>query len=310
MSRPQGCAACVRKRTRVKASETLRAPAKLNLTLEVLRKREDGLHALRSVMVPLDLCDELTVEPARATAFTCDAAELQDVNLVERAMQALHIEGVHIHLRKAIPTGAGMGGGSSDAAAVLLAAQCGVFGPAPEADYLAVARSLGSDVPFFLAQTAALVEGTGERVTALGPVPPWHAVVVKPPVAVSTAWAYAQIDAAARPTRARSESVSLRTGEALQRGDFDTVQSLLQNDFHDVLAPSVPEIARALDILRSAGAQYPLLTGSGSCVYALTRTAEEAHAMAGSCRDALRQGEEYRIYTCAFWNGAAWRSAA
>lgn len=282
----------------------LRAPAKLNLTLEVLSRREDGLHTLRSVMIPVDIFDELHVEPAPANSFSCDVPELQSGNLVERALAALGVSGFRTELRKSIPTGAGMGGGSSDAAAVLLAAQRGVFGELPACDYLSIARSLGSDVPFFLTETAALVEGTGERVTALGPVPPWHAVVVKPPVAVSTAWAYEQIDAAQRPTRVRNQSVSLEMGEALQRGDFDRALSLMQNDFHDVLAPSTPEIAAALDALRNAGAEKPLLTGSGSCVFALTRTAGEAAAIASACH-----GEGLRIFTCAFWNGDAWRQS-
>ena len=289
----------------MKPSQTLHAPAKLNLTLEVLSRREDGLHGLRSVMVPVDIFDELSVEHAQTGSFSCDVPELQSGNLVERALAALSVSDYRVELRKSIPTGAGMGGGSSDAAAVLLASQRGVFGAPPEIDYLSIARSLGSDVPFFLAQTAALVEGTGERVTALGPVPRWHAVVVKPPVAVSTAWAYGQIDAAPRPTRARSGSVSLRLGEALQRGDFDRVLELMQNDFHDVLAPATPEIAQALDILTSAGAQKTMLTGSGSCVFALTKTAAEATAIADRCH-----GEGMRIFTCAFWNGDAWRSAA
>jgi 4-diphosphocytidyl-2-C-methyl-D-erythritol kinase len=289
----------------VKASEKLRAPAKLNLTLEVLARREDGLHGLRSVMVPVDIFDELYVEVAQNGSFSCDVPELQSGNLVERALNALGVSGFRVELRKAIPTGAGMGGGSSDAAAVLLAAQRGVFGAPPQVDYLSAARSLGSDVPFFLTETAALVEGTGERVTALGPVPPWHAVVVKPPVAVSTTWAYGQIDAATRPTRARNQSVSLQMGEALQRGDFERTVALMQNDFHDVLAPSTPEIAASLDALRAAGAQKPMLTGSGSCVFALTQTADEAAAIAQHCH-----GEGMRIFTCAFWNGDAWRSAA
>lgn len=290
----------------MKASETLRAPAKINLTLEVLSKREDGLHALRSVMVPVDLCDELHVEPSERTAFACDVAELQADNLVERALHELGIDGARVELRKKIPTGAGMGGGSSDAAAILLAAQRGVFGDPPEIDYLAAARSLGSDVPFFLVETAALVEGAGERVTALGPVPPWHAVVVKPPVAVSTAWAYAQLDAAHKPSRPRSRSASVQMAEALQRGAFERVLSLLQNDFEDVLAPATPEIAASLDALRAAGAGRPLMTGSGSCVFALVRTRGEADALAG----ALRAPDGHRVFRCAFWNGANWRSAA
>jgi 4-diphosphocytidyl-2-C-methyl-D-erythritol kinase len=290
----------------VKASETLRAPAKLNLTLEVLQRREDGLHALRSVMVPVDVCDELRIEPAVGSAFTCDVPELQDNNLVERALQLLKISDVRVELRKRIPTGAGMGGGSSDAAAILLAAQRGALQAAAGVDYLAAARSLGSDVPFFLVETAALVEGTGERVTALGPVPPWYAAIVKPPVAVSTAWAYAQIDAAPKPSRARSASVSLHLAEALQRRDFDGVLSLLQNDFQDVLAPVTPEIGVALRALHDAGAQRPLLTGSGSCVFALTQTKAQAHSLV----DHLRLPDGYRTFTCALWNGAAWRSAA
>lgn len=288
----------------MKASETLRAPAKLNLTLEVLARREDGLHALRSVMVPVDLCDELRVEPSAQSAFACDVAGLQNNNLVERAMRALDVSGYRIELKKAIPTGAGMGGGSSDAAAVILAAQRGLFGTPPQIDYVTVARSLGSDVPFFLVQTAALVEGTGERVTALGPVPPWHAVVVKPPVSVSTAWAYAQVDAAPRPSRPRNTSVSLQMGEALQRGEFERVLSLMQNDFEGALAPATPEIAAALDALRAAGAKQPLMTGSGSCVFTLAQTRNEADGIAA----ALRLPESYRIFRCAFWSGEGWRS--
>lgn len=290
----------------MKASKTLRAPAKLNLTLEVLARREDGLHALRSVMVPVDICDELHVEPSEKPAFTCDPAELQKGNLVERALETVGARAYNVHLRKVIPTGAGMGGGSSDAATVLLAAQRGTFGPAPAIDYVAAARSLGSDVPFFLVETAALVEGTGERVTALGPVPPWHAVVIKPPVAVSTAWAYEQIDAAPPKTRARNQSVSLQMGQALQRGDFDYARSLLQNDFHDVIAPATPEITAALEALRAAGAVHPIMTGSGSCVFALTRTQSQAEDLAAG----VRLPQTYGLMRCAFWNGAAWRSAA
>jgi 4-diphosphocytidyl-2-C-methyl-D-erythritol kinase len=293
----------------MKASETLRAPAKLNLTLEVLSRRADGFHGIRSVMVPVDLCDELRIEPdASGVAFTCDAAGLGENNLVERAVHALSLPNpnLRISLRKRIPTGAGMGGGSSDAAAVLLAAQRGVFGPAVRAEYLPIARSLGSDVPFFLVETAALVEGTGERVTALGPVPNWHAIVVQPPVAVSTRTAYERIDASPRPTRPRNESVSLRMAEALQRAEFKTVVALLQNDFHDVLVPETPEIARGLDLLRAAGATHVLMTGSGSCVFSLAETVETRDALAG----ALDLPEGFRKYACSFWNGEAWRNAA
>jgi 4-diphosphocytidyl-2-C-methyl-D-erythritol kinase len=288
----------------VKASETVRAPAKLNLTLEVLARRDDGLHALRSVMVPVDLCDELHLTPSAKTEFVCNLPELQSNNLAERAIWALGVRGQRVELHKAIPTGAGMGGGSSDAAAILLAAQRGMLGSIPAVDYLGLARTLGSDVPFFLVETAALVEGTGERVTPLGAVPPWHAVIVKPPVAVSTVWAYAQIDAAPHTTRTRSDSVSVRMSEALQRADFEAVVQLLQNDFHDVLA--APQIETGLDALREAGAGRAQLTGSGSCVFALTRTQAEAEALVSR----IELPHDYRVFRCAFWNGDAWRNAA
>ena len=287
----------------------LRAPAKLNLTLEVLQRRADGLHALRSLMVPVDLADELTIAPGTGSFnFSCDDPSLGEDNLVVRAIRALELpdSNLAIHLQKRIPTGAGMGGGSSDAAAVLIAAQRGAFGDLGPRDYVAIARSLGSDVPFFLAQTGALVEGTGERVTAVGAIAPWHAVIVRPPVAVSTAAAYAALDAHERPTRPRNTSVTLEALAALQRAEFDRVVELLHNDFEPVIAASAPEIAHALDALRSAGATHPLLTGSGSCVFALARDA--AHAEELGARLALPA--QYIIHRAAFTSGSAWRSAA
>ncbi|MHB8146780.1 MAG: 4-(cytidine 5'-diphospho)-2-C-methyl-D-erythritol kinase, partial [Vulcanimicrobiaceae bacterium] len=193
------------------------APAKINLTLEVLSRRADGYHALRSLMVPLAFGDRLQIEPSERSAFSCSDPALggQD-NLAARAMRALApAQPQALHLTKHIPTEAGLGGGSSDAAAVLLAAMDGALGTIAPLDYLAVARSLGSDVPFFLARTGALVEGTGERVTAVGTLPNWHVLVVKPPVTVSTADAYARLDRYPRPARARAGSVTLRALAAL-----------------------------------------------------------------------------------------------
>jgi len=250
---------------------TLRAPAKINLTLEVLARRADGYHGIRSVMVPLDLSDELTVVPSAEFAFTCDRVELGgERNLAVAAFRALgEVATIQIELRKRIPVQAGLGGGSSDAAAVLRAAMGGAFGPTPDRDWLSLARSLGSDVPFFLAGTAALVEGTGERVTPMGSLPQWHAAIVKPPVAVSTAEAYERIDREQRPQRPRKDSASIAMTQALQRADFAIVESLMQNDFHDTIASSTPAIASAVAALRAAGATNALLAGSGSCVFTL-----------------------------------------
>lgn len=282
---------------------TLRAPAKLNLTLEVLARRSDGYHGIRSVMVPLALSDELTIEPSDHFSFSCDRPELDgEQNLAVAALRALGTPAVRMMLHKRIPVQAGLGGGSSDAAAVLHAAMSGAFGAQPPRDWLQIARALGSDVPFFLARTAALVEGTGERVTPAGASPAWHAAIVKPPVQVSTAAAYAAIDRGDRPQRPRGGSVSIAMLEALQRADFARVQALLQNDFHDVIATDSPEIARALAALEAAGAANALLSGSGSCVYALTESGDEAARIA----QRLDLPYAYERWTSAFANAPEW----
>ncbi len=287
----------------MKAGVTLQAPAKLNLSLEVLGRVAGGLHAMRSVMVPVDLCDELEISPGgEGLQFLCDDPALQSDNLVERAYRALDLQsGATIELRKNIPVQAGLGGGSSDAAAILLAAQRGVFGSVPPTDYVQAAMALGSDVPFFLVETAALVEGTGERVTALGMAPDWHAVIVKPPISVSTRDAYTALDERERPSRPRNTSVSLSLGEALQRGDFDRVIELQQNDFLEV-ASSAPEIRQAIEMLREAGARKPMLSGSGSAVYALVPTTAERDHLAAR----IAAVPEFGIFACAFRSGATW----
>jgi 4-diphosphocytidyl-2-C-methyl-D-erythritol kinase len=284
----------------------VRAPAKINLTLEVLAPRSDGYHGVRSVMVPIDLADELTIEPNTHFSFECDRDELAgERNLAVAALHALgeELPAVRMRLLKRIPVQAGLGGGSSDAAAVLRAAMAGAFGPAPHREWMQIARSLGSDVPFFLAGTAALVEGTGERVTPAGAIPTWNVLIVKPPVDVSTAQAYREIDASKRTQRPRSDCVSIAMLEALQRAEFARVQALLQNDFHDVIATSTPEVMAALDALRVAGATNALLAGSGSCVFALSP--EKAHIDAIARRLALPPA--YERFVTRFATTPEWR---
>jgi 4-diphosphocytidyl-2-C-methyl-D-erythritol kinase len=284
---------------------TLPAPAKINLTLEVLARREDGYHGIRSVMVPLDLADELAIEPSDRFSFSCDVGDLEgERNLAVAAIRALgEPPPVRMQLRKRIPVQAGLGGGSSDAAAVLRGAMTGAFGDLGAHDWLSIARELGSDVPFFLSGTGALVEGTGERITPAGALPRWHALVVKPPVAVSTALAYEALDALPRPQRARSSSVSIALLEALQRADFARVEALLQNDFHDVIAPRSPEIATALEALRTAGAHNALLAGSGSCVFTIAPNRVGIEAIG----DRLELPATYERYATAFAATPDWR---
>ncbi|MBV8245196.1 MAG: 4-(cytidine 5'-diphospho)-2-C-methyl-D-erythritol kinase [Candidatus Eremiobacteraeota bacterium] len=286
-------------------SVVLRAPAKLNLTLEVGNRRADGYHTVRSLMVPIDLCDEISVQAARAFSFSCSREDLNAENLVERAFEqaAPHLA-VDVRLTKVIPTGAGLGGGSSDAAAIVRAAAGGVLQVPRPADPVAIARALGSDVPFFLAGTAAVVEGTGERVTPLGAMPRWWTVIVKPPASVSTADAYRRLDERERPSRARNASLTIDAGEALQRGDFPRVVELLWNDFESVVYEMAPQIAQARTALIDAGATHALLTGSGACVFALAP--DEAEARALDARVQLPGG--YARFVVPFLTSRDWRA--
>jgi 4-diphosphocytidyl-2C-methyl-D-erythritol kinase len=286
----------------------LHAPAKINLTLEVLQRRDDGYHALRSLMVPLAFGDTVSIVASDRFSFACSDKALETAdNLVVRAARAVAPEpNVAIDLHKRIPTQAGLGGGSSDAAAVLVGAMNGAFGSVSERDWVAAARELGSDVPFFLCGTGALVEGTGERVTAVGALPAWHVLIVKPPVAVSTAAAYAALDKVNRSSRPRNASVSLAALDALQRGDFAALEATLTNDFHETIAAANPEVALAIEALRAAGASKPLLCGSGSAVFALAESAAEVTSM----QSRLDLDETFaRIATC-FMETPQWARSA
>ncbi|MEI7957638.1 MAG: 4-(cytidine 5'-diphospho)-2-C-methyl-D-erythritol kinase [Verrucomicrobiota bacterium] len=179
----------------------LSAPAKINLSLSILGKRPDGFHEIESLMVPITLADTLTLEPSEepGIAFTCSDASLpcDDSNLVVRAARRFFETtglppAVRIHLAKAIPHGAGLGGGSSDAAATLTGLN-DLFGSplAPEVLH-SLAAEIGSDVPFFLAHSAAVCRGRGEIVE---PVPFPHQLpllLIKPGFGVPTPWAYSR----------------------------------------------------------------------------------------------------------------------
>jgi len=285
------------------------APAKINLTLEILARGDDGYHTLRSVMVPIALCDELTIAPAPVFSFTCEPEALAHDNLVLRALTLLDRTSspLAVRLRKQIPVGAGLGGGSSDAAAVLLAGMQGELGELGERDWIALARSLGSDIPFFLVESGALVEGTGERVTALGVSPPWCTVVAIPPVAVDTGEAYralalARLDAPP-PSRPRSDSASLRVLEAIQRADFATVCAHACNDFEPVVTALEPRVDADLRALRDAGAPLAMLSGSGACSFALCATEADAREL----MRAVRVPSDTKLVVAPFANAVAWR---
>jgi len=287
----------------------LLAPAKINVTLEILARQQNGYHTLRSVMLPIALYDRIELSVAATAQFSTTDPELAHDNLVERALAAACPGTPYaVSLEKVIPVGGGLGGGSSDAAAVLQAAMAGRLGPVTSRDWLATALALGSDVPFFLCGTGALVEGAGERVTPLGALPEWWTIVARPHAVVATADAYRLLDErrAGRggpPSRPRSESASLAAVDAIQRAEFGALTRTLVNDFHELVLERYPAVARADAALRAAGAEHVLLSGSGSCVFALFEFEDAARA----CARRLEAAAFERAFVVPFHRDNAWR---
>jgi 4-diphosphocytidyl-2-C-methyl-D-erythritol kinase len=289
------------------------APAKLNLTLAVLGRRPDGLHDLHSVAVPLALADRLSLAPLAGPSDTLHVrgfdAGPTERNLVLRAIAATRAAvgrasdpfPLASRLDKRIPVSAGLGGGSSDAAAALDAALEAWGTDLALADRAAVAARLGSDVPFFLAGGPAALEGRGERVTPLRGIAgrPPAVLLVTPGLAVATADVFAALDAggAARPpaaaaTRLTSVHLAAEMGTGLRAGDLVARAGVLAvaNDLAAataVLVPTIVPFRRGLGRLlgRPVGQ-----SGSGPTLWALYPSLDEAEAAASAVRDAIAAG--------------------
>jgi len=249
----------------------VRALAKINLDLRVLGKRPDGYHELRTIFQTISLADTLDIEftRARRTEITLDDALQIEDNLVIRAarlaMDAMRITGrVAMRLTKRIPMGAGLGGGSSDAAAVLLAlpALAGRIVALPK--LCDIAEQLGSDVPFFLVGGTAVGIGRGTEVFPLADGPPMNGVLAAPGVHVNTAQAY--------------RDLSPRLTTELQQNKIVSFQSVTwgrsslasaRNDFEEVVFEQHPKLAGLKRRLIRAGADVALMSGSGSAVFGL-----------------------------------------
>ncbi|MEM6288838.1 MAG: 4-(cytidine 5'-diphospho)-2-C-methyl-D-erythritol kinase [Bacteroidota bacterium] len=261
------------------------APAKLNLGLHVLRRRADGFHDLDTVFLPIGWADRLGAERADAVTLTTDdpALPTDDGNLVVHAARALQAwagteAGAALHLEKRVPYGAGLGGGSSDAAATLrlLIDLWGL--DVPEADLAEIALRLGSDVPFFLHDGAMTASGQGEVLTPLlgadgAPYRcPFWIVVAVPPVHVGTAEAYGLVTP---NDRDRPD-----LGAVVCSNDLDRWRRDLVNDFQAPVEAAYPTIRDVRLALTEAGAGYASLSGSGSAVFGVFDTEAGAQAAA------------------------------
>jgi 4-diphosphocytidyl-2-C-methyl-D-erythritol kinase len=250
------------------------APAKLNLGLAVLGRRPDGYHDLRTVFMAWDLADTLRFRVRKEPGITIrvrggEAPESPE-NLVVRAGERLAARrapgrGAEVLLEKRIPSGSGLGGGSSDAAAALLALEV-LWGLDPDpAETARLALSVGSDVPFFLLGGTARGEGRGERLTPLPAPPPARWVVAVPRFRISTARAYAALP----EVLTGSEAKLMVLEDALREGAFDSFTGSLVNDLEVGVDRMEPRLAQIRGALRDAGAAGVGLTGSGSALFAV-----------------------------------------
>ncbi len=251
------------------------APAKINLSLEILRRRPDGFHDLRSLFLPISLTDTIECNSAENFSFTCSDPTIpdDDRNLVVRAARLFGngtLPNVTIHLEKNIPHSAGLGGGSSDAATTLLLLNESTPTPLTFSELETIAAQLGSDVPFFLHRSAAWCEGRGEIVRPLSPgatPTDFHILLFKPPFGVPTPWAYQKL-AASRPLPGIPMEV--------QSTPFGTLVNDLERPVFEkyLLLALVKQFLLAQP--ETLGA---LMSGSGSTMFALTHTKVEAETL-------------------------------
>ena len=276
----------------------VRSYAKVNLSLDVLGKRPDGYHAIESVMQTISLHDTLTItfpDGSGGIRVTCDMPGIptDERNLAHKAaallFERMGIEpALDIHIEKRIPPEAGLGGGSSNAAAVLsvLGSDRSPF-TVHRSLLLELASQVGSDVPYFIIRGTALVRGRGDIVEALPDLKPWWLVIVKPPFGVSTAWAYRRLDEMNPPGKQMTASERIRN--CIEKdgvsAELDTgcreLPRLLSNDLELPAIERHPEIGYIKKALIEAGASASLMCGSGSAVFGLFESEESAREASG-----------------------------
>ena len=257
----------------------IKANAKLNWTLDILGRRADGYHLLDMLMQPISLYDTLNIEPADTLSLDIlndEALALEKDNLILKAARSLQTyaqcaKGARITLNKSIPTGAGLGGGSADAAAVLIALNrlwgLGLM----DKELERIGLTLGADIPFCLRCRPMRVRGIGEMLSPLAVSRQFELVLVKPCAGLSTKEVFLRADALT-PLRPNTTGAI----DALALGDLKLLSSCALNALYPAALSLRPELASAADALQKTGASFVSMTGSGAVVYGVFTTAEKA----------------------------------
>lgn len=259
----------------------IKAPAKVNYRLDVLGKRPDGYHELRMIMQRVDLCDELEISLSETPGIrvVCGKAGVPDGpgNIAWRAADALlklsgRQVGIDISITKKIPVAAGLGGGSSDAASVLMGVNELLELGLSDQRLMEIGVKLGADVPFFIYKKTAFAEGIGDKLTALDQVPSLWVVLVNAGIHCSTAWVYQNLQLTTdKPAAILPVSYS----------DIKAVCDVLSNDLEPVTFKRYPLVSELKEMLTAAGARGSLMSGSGSTVFGLFESEKAAKQAAG-----------------------------
>ena len=283
---------------------TQRAYAKINIGLDVLRRRADGYHEVKMIMQTVDIYDELVLERRKEPGIELrmDNSELPSGgdNLICRAADLLFrekkiTEGVNISLTKRIPIAAGMAGGSADAAAALRGLN-ELFDMGYSLKELqALGVGLGADIPYCLAGGTMLSEGIGEILTPLPAPPAAHLVIAKPDINVSTAFVYGNLHADRLAWHPDIDGMIV----ALQKGDLDGITDRLGNVLETVTVKAHPVIEQIKELLRKQGAENALMSGSGPTVFGIFKEKETAARAA----EAVERGRlAKQIFVTTFYN--------
>lgn len=270
-----------------------KAYAKVNLVLDVLRRRPDGYHDVKMIMQNLDIYDELTftVDESKQERSITISANKEGIptdsrNLIYKAIELMfdefNIEAtIHVHLEKNIPVEAGMAGGSTDCAATLKAVNELFDLHLDVQKLMELGVKLGADVPYCILGKTALSEGIGEVLTPVNPLPPCYVLVVKPPIGVSTKMVYTNLRANELSHHLDVDGMVV----ALEKGDLEKVTSYMENVLETVTVKLYPEIEEIKTIMKEQGALNSLMSGSGPTVFGIYRDEDVAKKTASYIKE-------------------------
>ena len=282
----------------------LNAYAKINLGLDVVRKREDGYHEVRMIMQTINMYDKLTMKPINEDKIVLTTnlsfLPIDENNLVYKAIKLIKdkhqiTSGVSVHLEKHIPVAAGMAGGSSDCAAALVGMNQLFNLKLSQKTLMEYGVTLGADVPYCILRGTALSEGIGEILTPLPPTPQCYVLIAKPPVHVSTKFVYENLKANELEKHPDIDGMV----DAIKEGSIAGVAKRLENVLETVTIPAYPEIGTLKQIMLDCGAMNSLMSGSGPTVFGLFEKEKDAQKAYDLCK---QQTLSNVVYLTNFFN--------